>query len=111
MHMAEGWCAATTCVLLQRWSVLVTECINSPSSSAPPPLLILQIELTSRIPEMCNSHYGPPTHIPTWRMCLLPSVSMDRCSCTLPTTITPCLCKLTGLCGSFLHRWLPHGNI
>src|SRR5882724_12926949 len=77
----------------------------------PPPLLILQIGLTSWIPEMCDSHYGPPTHIPTWRTCLLPSVSMDHCSYALPTTIAPCLCKLTGLRGSFLHRWLPHGNI
>src|SRR5882724_2906286 len=76
-----------------------------------PLLLILQIGLTSRIPEMCNSHYGPPTHIPTWRTCLLSSVSMAHCSCTLPTTIAPCLWMLTGLRGSFLHRWLPHGNI
>src|SRR5882724_11872543 len=76
-----------------------------------PLLLILQIGLTSQIPEMCDSHYGPPTHIPTWCMCLLPSVSMDHCSCTLHTTIAPCLCKLTGLHGSFLNQWLPHGNI
>src|SRR5882724_8766742 len=36
-HMADGWCARTTCVPPRRWNVLVPKCTNPPLPT--PPLL------------------------------------------------------------------------